>query len=106
MRQGCYKYGGPLDLGYEGIPDGQNQGKRRVRNSDILESMISPITQSMFIPEPPIKRTLAKEAQPDPGKWVLIRTPAYQRIARFENGVWKSVDGKAEKNPVIDWKEL
>jgi len=43
---------------------------------------------------------------PEPGKWVLIRTAAYQRIARLENGVWRTVDGKTEPRPVISWQAI
>jgi len=43
---------------------------------------------------------------PEPGKWVLIRTANYQRIARFENSVWRSVDGREEINPVVSWQQL
>jgi hypothetical protein len=45
-------------------------------------------------------------ASPEAGKWVLIQTASYRRIARLENGVWRTVDGKEEPKAVISWQEI
>jgi hypothetical protein len=68
--------------------------------------MITPVN-NFSIPQIPAGQWyLARTALPEPGKWVLVRTAAYQRIARFENGLWRTVDGRQEPKPVISWQEI
>jgi len=50
--------------------------------------------------------TAVTASTPPPGKWVLIRTASYRRIARFEEGRWLTLDGTEETDPVLAWQDL